>query len=330
MKKALLTTTVIIVATLFLFNKFFYDEGLSRAQTPHKKEASTETFPTKQDIVRNTKDIDEKKQEVNTAQNWCEEQSLFDVQEKVNISNQLNEWAIQRGEITLPILNSSFENPNAELIAPYIEAPLEDLAFHAKEGNEFALLVLMQRRDTPLPLKIKSAKSLVVKGHTSIALAYLVSMELTGANQKYERREKLDEEIKNHVLRSLVYVSHGIDKMDASALRAYLTFVKNSEGQSKRLNPELALSDSEMTKVDELKSQFIRSIDMEREKRNLSPIGQREFPEVALRSFETSLAVEYYNFGPLIEGSRNLKGIGHSFKDKSYCLEKLVNEELYN
>ena len=134
---------------------------------------------------------------------------------------------------------SSFENPNAELIAPYIEGPLEDVAFHAKEGNEFALLVLMQRRDTPLPLRLKSAKSLVVSGHTSIALAYLVSMELAAANQKYEQREKLDEEVKNHVLRSLVYVSYGIDKLDASALRAYLTFVKNSERQSKRLNPEI-------------------------------------------------------------------------------------------
>ena len=227
MKKAFLTTAVMIVVTLFLFNKFFYDEGLSRAQTPYIREASTETFPTNQDIVQNTKDIDEKKQEFNPAQNWCEEQSLFDVQERVNISNQLNEWSIQRGEITLPILNSSFENPNAELIAPYIEAPLEDVAFHAKEGNEFALLVLMQRRDTPLPLRLKSAKSLVVSGHTSIALAYLVSMELAAANQKYEQREKLDEEVKNHVLRSLVYVSYGIDKLDASALRAYLTFVKN-------------------------------------------------------------------------------------------------------
>ena len=330
MKKALLTTAVMIVVTLFLFNKFFYDEGLSRAQTPHTWEAKTETFPTSQDIARNTKDIDERKQEFNPAQNWCEEQSLFDVQERVNISNQLNEWAIQRGEITLPILNSSFENPNAELIAPYIEAPLEDVAFHAKEGNEFALLVLMQRRDTPLPLRLKSAKSLVVSGHTSIALAYLVSMELAAANQKYEQREKLDEEVKNHVLRSLVYVSYGIDKLDASGLRAYLTFVKNSEGQSKRLNPEIALSDSEITKVYELKSQFIHSIDMEREKRNLPPVGQSEFPDVALRSFETSLAVEYYNFGVLIEGSRNLKGIGHSFTDKSECLEKLVNEKLYN
>ena len=155
-------------------------------------------------------------------------------------------------------------------------------------------------------------------------------MELAAANQKYEQREKLDEEVKNHVLRSLVYVSYGIDKLDASALRAYLTFVKNSERQSKRLNPEIALSDSEITKVYELKSQFIHSIDMEREKRNLPPVGQSEFPDVALRSFETSLAVEYYNFGVLIEGSRNLKGIGHSFTDKSKCLEKLVNEKLYN
>lgn len=277
-----------------------------------------------------THEVDSLNTEITSApvpesdEDWCHIEQKLSEQEKSSVYSESMEWAVKRGEILLPAENTSFEQQHRSLLAPYIEAKIAELVQHARNDDQFALLTLLQREDTPKELKHRSALHLMVLGNTSTALSYLVVKEMVLANFIYQEEGRINDEIKKHLVNSLAYVSYGLERLDVSALRAYLVIAKQHKSGTYKLDSESVLSDDGMSRVEDMKEQLVRYINNKRSEKHLNPIGYEDFPKVALREFESSLAVEYANFGTLINGSRNLKALDYDFEEKSTCLKALI------
>ncbi len=153
----------------------------------------------------------------------------------------------------------------------------------------------------------EEAQQLLILGNISIPLSYLVIHEITAAEKIYREKEAITNKIKRHILRSLAYVSYGLDRLDVNALKSYLVMLKQHENGGYEFDPGLVLSAGELSYASIWKEQLISYIDDKSAEKYLDPIGHRDFPGVALRNYELTLAIEYPGFGSLIVKSNNLK-----------------------
>lgn len=262
--------------------------------------------------------------EKHNAGAWCIVEGDIEDTEIAKLEKELLEWDVERGDILLPLKDSHFETPNAAFLAPYVELDLQDLIAHARNDDMFALLTIMQRSDVPKKYRDNAARHLAMLGNTSTALSYLVIKEMTLANSLFQKEGEITERVKQHVTNSLAFVSYGLEQLDVTALRSYMIFVKGHKEGNYALDPETVLSKQEMAKVGSAKSQFVNYLNQKREEKYLPAIEEKTFPDIAVRSFESSLAVEYHVFGELLQASKNLENMGYDFENPPECTKRML------
>jgi hypothetical protein len=262
--------------------------------------------------------------EKHNAGAWCIVEGDIEDTEIAKLEKALLEWDVERGDILLPRNDSNFETPNAAFLAPYVELDLQDLIAHARNDDMFALLTIMQRSDVPKKYRDNAARHLAILGNTSTAMSYLVIKEMTLANSLFKQEGEITERVKQHLTNSLAYVSYGLEQLDVTALRSYMIFVKGHKEGNYALDPEIVLSKQEMAKVESAKSQFVNYLNQKREEKYLPAIEEKTFPDVAVRSFESSLAIEYHVFGELLQASKNLESMGYDFENPPECTKRVL------
>lgn len=262
---------------------------------------------------------------VNSKQ-WCNAERDLTEQQRINHQKAALEWDASRGNILIPDHRSAFDSKNSNLIAPYVGMQLDKLIRHAQNDDEFALLTLLQRKDAPKKAKDRSAQRLMILGNTSLALSHLVMKELYLAKYAFAKDGTVSDAVKSHLLNSLAYVSYGIERLDASALRAYVIGI-----QPKHLNrdfsPDEALDEISSANITDRKNHLIDYINTERLQIHLEPVGNSDIPKIAQREFDISVAILYANFASQIGESESLSKMSvYDFSRTSDCVSEYISK----
>ncbi|QCZ91961.1 hypothetical protein [Salinimonas iocasae] len=259
------------------------------------------------------------------GEEWCKVERNFSPQQRKNSQNEASEWDVQRGNILIPDYHSAFESHNAGLIAPYVDIEPDKLLLSAKSDDKFALITLLQRDDAAKEKKDWAAYRLMLLGNTSLALGHLVMKEVSLAKHKFAEGSIVTKEIENHMLNSLAYVSYGIARMDASALRAYV-IATNPKHLSHNFSPDEALDKIDSAAINARKNDLVEFINSERAQLHLNPISDIKIPEIARKEFDISIAILYASFGSQIAESKNLMKISeHDLSRKSDCVSEFLS-----
>ncbi|MBD3585818.1 hypothetical protein HHX48_08735 [Salinimonas sp. HHU 13199] len=331
-KKAVQILTTIVAALLtghfFLAEPKDAPERLSRAAT--KVQAATAA----NDTVITINPLNLAEQNNNTvslndtvnSKQWCKAERNLTEQQRITHRKAALEWDASRGNILIPDYRSAFESKNSNLIAPYVGMQLDKVIRHAQNDDEFALLTLLQRKDAPKKAKDRSAHRLMVLGNTSLALSHLVMKELYLAKYEFAKEGTVSDAVKSHLLNSLAYVSYGIERLDASALRAYVIGTQ-PKNLNRDFNPDEALDEISSANITDRKNHLIDYINAERLQIHLEPVGNSHIPKIAQREFDISVAILYANFASQIGESESLSKVSvYDFSRKSDCVSEYISK----
>ncbi len=238
---------------------------------------------------------------------------------------QKREWDLVRGDLSLAFVKANPDAPNAEYLQPYAELSRDDLIVHAKNDDKYALLVLSQRDDIDTKDKERAAKQLVILGHTSKALSYLIVREMSQAQVAFQKADAVVPEVKKHVANMLSYVKYGLTRKDPSALLTYMMFVERHHKDQLGFNPESVLNEEELTRIDSHTQKFVDMLDSRRAKRYLQPIQEVEIPAIAKPAYDYKLAYAHYLYGKYLTHSRTIKTINPEATERSSCVEKILS-----
>lgn len=103
--------------------------------------------------------------------------------------------------------------------------------------------------------------------------------------------------MRQRVVRALAYASYGIERLDVTGLDTYLTFDKRFMEDTYSLDPDKALSDTDLNEVNEQKQSLLNYINQKRELKKLPKIGHVELPRIAKHDFQSRLAITYTLYG---------------------------------
>lgn len=327
-KIVLLSLSAVIASSVFLieFNKESnkhpgFDINANTSINNYKAdtyndftETENGTVPKKMTALQN-KSIDD---------DWCVASVELTTKDKNLAHKEAEEWALERGAIYYSNDSDTLGRVNEVYLAPYLEDSLENLFSHAKNDNEYALLAILQRNSIPLDYKDKAALNLMALGHTSNAISYLIIREMQSADEIYRQVGRVNYQVRQRVARVLAYASYGLDRLDVTGLDTYLMYDSRFNDGTFSFDPDIALSNSDLNKVNEQKNELLNYINQQREKRKLPKIENVELPRIAKHEFQSRLAITYNLYGNLIDSSSNLSKLNFVSISKNDCVQKLI------
>ena len=238
---------------------------------------------------------------------------------------QKREWDLARGDLSLAFVEANPEAPNAEYLQPYIELSRDDLIAHAQNDDKHALLLLSQRHDIDSKDRERAAKQLVVLGHTSKALSYLIVREMSQAQVAFQKADAVVPEVKKHIANILSFVKYGLTRKDPAALLTYLMFVERHRKGQLGFDPESVLSDEELSRIDAHTQKLVDMLDSRRAKRYLQPIQEVEIPAIAAHDYDYELALAHHLYDTYLTNSRTIEVLYPEATERSPCVETILS-----
>ncbi|WP_423187309.1 hypothetical protein ACO1PK_03620 [Alishewanella sp. d11] len=257
---------------------------------------------------------------------WCIAAKDLNQEDIAYFEQELNDWNISRGRISTPLqFGDEYVHlyNSSQLTAPYMEVSYDAIWQQIQVGNIFAMIAALGRDDFDRDNKRKIAVRLVVQGHTSKPLKYLITVELVKAKMLYEDTNLITPDIEEHLYRALAYTAYGIKYVDLDAAFTYLRIINSSEFPLK-LNPIHALGKN--NRIDEYTLALENYIYKMRTEENITlAFPMDEPPKAARHYFDSRLASLYREFGVALNGLKViLPETTGAMLEASECVQKQV------
>lgn len=231
---------------------------------------------------------------------WCIASSDLQASEYERYQEDLDEWLLARGNISLLSPTRNLDIPeqtrrNGAFIEPYETLPPTTLVQHASNNDLLALGVIAQRDDFPSHVKDKAAKQLLLLGDTSKGLSRLVMNELSQMEPLSDDNSNR-QAITNRFIKVMAMVNYGLQRKDTSALQAFLIYAQKPDQLLKGSWPQDFITADNTQTITNVTNKLISDINLTREQVNLPPIEMENTSKIVEMHFQEKLAFLIHHY----------------------------------
>lgn len=277
-----------------------------------------------QSINAPSTDVITDKNSMQYEDDWCIAIADLNSESITYAMRENEEWQLKQNNIFLDHKTRPFEQVGNGLLMPYKELDVKVLEQLAENNDILALLTLLQRDDLALiTKKEKYARHLVVLGDLNQGLSALVSNLLTKAKVEYGESQKIDENVKGHLLNVLSLVEYGLQNKSAAALDTYVFLLSTMND----FDPSLILSPKDLHSVPENTKHLLNIINVKRESLRLPSIEQNinDLPKIALRNFEREIVFLKLEFMDQMLGPAGAMTLwGENYLANNLCQKRMM------